>query len=161
MSYHNDPTRTRHFDDCLWCSEPLTQDIVANRGNFFCNNDCYRIASRTIRMALGTRKSGGKSGIQAMLLGLLLKSLQRHPDGLTGKDMIAVTQHDYSDYSKLLNARKLSPYFRIYLQPDVYMTTPTRNTQVYQLTKGTCLKEWLKPKYTEFLEAQTVNTKPQ
>ena len=148
--------RKRHFHDCLWCSEPLTplKRTKPHRGNFFCNHDCYRIASRTIRMALGKRNSGGKSGIQAMLLGLLLKSLSRYPEGLTGKDMIAVTQHDYSDYCKLLNARKLSPYFRIYLNQDIYTTISSRSTLIYQLIKGTCLKDWLKPKYTEYLEAQ-------
>ena len=147
------PERIRHFNVCLWCGEDLVAKKITHRGNYYCGEDCYRKSALVLRMALGDRKSGGKSGIQAMLLGLLLTTLQRHPDGLHGKDMISITTHDYSDYGKLMNARKIAPWFRIYLNKDVWsIEHPSRGVAIYHLHKGTCLKDWLKPKYREYLE---------
>ena len=147
---------TRLFNECLWCDEPLTKKEVEYRGNFFCDQKCYRTASRTIRMGMGERKSGGKSGIQPMLLGLLLKTLKRHPGGLLLTDVVAITHHDYTDYCKLLNASKLHHYFRIYLNPSIYTRIKTRSATVYQLVGGNCLKDWLRPKYREYLETLSI-----
>ena len=154
----------RNFNECLWCNEPLPPypksinsdyDPTAKRtrGNFFCKRVCYSTASRSIRMGLARRKSSGKSGIQTMLLGLLLKTLEKHPEGLMLKDLIAITHSDYSDYCKLLNATKLHHYFNIYVRSEVYSIIDTRGANVYVLTSGTCLKDWIKPKYREYLEA--------
>ena len=143
---------SRKFQECLWCNEPLTSKEVEHRGNYFCDKKCYLTSARSIRMGLARRSSGGKSGIQPMLLGLCLKTLEQHPGGLMLKDVIAITHHDYSDYAKLLNAAKLHHYFRIYLKPSVYTKTVHRNLTTYYLIEGSCLKDWLRPKYIEYLE---------
>ena len=147
---------TRLFNECLWCNEPLTKKEVEFRANYFCDRKCYMTSSRTIRMSLSRRKSNGKSGIQPMLLGLCLKTLEQHPRGLMLKDVIAITHHNYSDYSKLLNAAKLHHYFRIYLKPSVYTRTVDRNLTTYYLSEGKCLKDWLRPKYREYLETLSI-----
>ena len=142
----------RQFHECLWCNEPLTKKEVGYRGNYFCDRKCYLTASRSIRMGLAKRNSGGKSGIQPMLLGLCLKTLEHHPNGLILKDVVAITHEKYSDYAKLLNANKLHHYLRIYLQPECYARTHGGTVTTYHLTKGSCLKDWLRPKYVEYLE---------
>jgi hypothetical protein len=143
---------SRHFHECLWCNEPLTKKEVFFRGNYFCDQKCYRTASRSIRMGLAKRNSGGKSGIQPMLLGLCLKTLEQYPSGLILKDVVAITHENYSDYAKLLNASKLHHYFRIYLNADCYTRTQHRRATIYHIAKGSCLKDWLRPKYVEYLE---------
>ena len=142
------------MNECLWCNGILTKNKIEHRGNFFCNRNCYLTASRVIRMGLGKRNSGGKSGIQTMLLGLLLKTLKQYPHGLVLKDLVSFTHKEYSDYSKLLNAAKLHHYFRIYVKPDVYTKYKDRssNVYVYKIVNVVCLKDWLRPQYIEYLE---------
>lgn len=142
----------RHFHECLWCNESLTKKEVEFRGNYFCDRNCYRTASRSLRMGMAKRKSGGKSGIQPMLLGLCLKTLEQHPDGLLLKDVVAITHENYSDYAKLLNANKLHHYLRIYLNKDIYTRTLHNRGTIYHIVKGSCLKDWLRPVYVEYLE---------
>lgn len=141
--------------ECLWCSELITKKKSSHRGNYFCNKTCWGKASRVVRMSLGNRKAGGKSGIQAMLLGLLVKTLKQYPNGLILKDLVAFTHKEHSDYSKLLNAQKLHNYFRIYLNADVYERNMDRGAKVYtyKIVGGTCLKNWLRPKYSEYLDS--------
>ena len=142
----------RHFHECLWCNAPLTKPEIPFRGNYFCDQKCYRTASRSIRMGLARRKSGGKSGIQPMLLGLCLKTLEQNPQGLVLKDVVAISHSNYTDYGKLLNAAKLHHYLRIYVNPGCYTKIPHRGPAIYKVVKGSCLKDWLKPKYVEYLE---------
>ena len=139
--------------DCLWCNELRTKKEVINRGNYFCDVDCYGKASRVIRMSIGSRKTNGKSGIQAMLLGLLVKTLKQYPNGLVLKDLISFTHKEHSDYSKLLTANKLYHYFRIYLKPDVFARNMDNKLYTYTIVNGDCLKDWLRPQYVEYLES--------
>jgi hypothetical protein len=136
--------------ECLWCNELRTAG-----GKYFCDKTCAKKASRVVRMSLGVRKSKGKSGIQAILLGLLVKTLNQYSDGLILKDLVSFTHKEYSDYGKLLNAAKLSHYFRIFLRSDVYTRQTNRSGGVYtyKIVKGSCLKDWLKPQYVEHLES--------
>jgi len=148
--------RYRPFEECLWCGKTPLPKPTLYQINFFCNKQCSMTAMRCIRMTGLSRQRGG-AGIQGVHLGLLMQTLHKAgTDGITAAEWLSQFYTTYRrDWGKRITSRGLPAFLRNYIQSkwiSSYDPPSNKDSRLYYFEGGTCLREWLKPKYVGWLD---------
>ena len=141
------PTR-----NCLWCNE-LFEAKYPRKDSLYCSAAHTKLGNTKLKWNLAGRS--GRSGISGDTLGKMMRVLRDKGAGIgyTSGGWLEGLHDNYSISSRRLHPSGVSRLTKIYLRDDVLEVTKEKGKTVYKWKKGNSLKDWLKPKYVTYLEA--------
>ena len=136
---------------CLWCNESF-EAKYPRKNTLYCSGAHAKLGKVKLKWNLAGRSS--RSGISGDTLGKMMRVLRDKGAsvGYTSGGWIEGLHGNYKVASRRLHPSGITRLIKIYIRDDVVTVTKEKGKTIYKWKKGNSLKDWLKPKYVDYLE---------